>query len=720
MAESGTIKYTERAFEQDADLAMGNDIMRALVELITNADDAYGGGPGSIKILVDRLGQESPSVSVSDTACGLSPEELKKCFSILGGQESGFQNGANVRGLFGRGAKDTAAFGTTTFQSIHNGTLGTFELSRNGKWELTHQPANDADYAELGIDFGCSGLVATICIEKNGVSLPVPARLVERIERHVQLRQINSEREVVVGEIQANKPRRTAIALWTDPPGDVLYDQTIQIPGYEKTARLVLSKLAIPAEGVVNDYSIHGIEVRGTKASYANTFFGENGPETSWIHGFVIAPEIDHLLRMYDSPDGDNPSNPTRLIRRDRNGLSSEHPYTTALSRAVLAVLSPILEDLKPKASKVGGGAKLKKDLESASSALSALIRSDLTTIDENEGSGGLNTTNASPIILIPPKLGVRVGQRRSLSVLIKNSLIEQSDQFSVSLNVEGVVQTGPLRELRQHANFAETSIGNLTIESLALGNAVITVAHVSTGESASGTIRVHDDDAVEPEPPVTLQWSSPVMSVASGKQRTIELLAPIDVAPTGTLKCEVSIVGDEVQLLDSQVELRLTADGWLSGRCRISGGSEGSSAVIRARDGDHEAEGKIRVTRPSALDGIGVRIEIVDESRGRVRAQVRHSDSGQVIEVCAKHPALANLLGERNPDGSYAREEERNARLVLAEIVASVIADWLVNKEAQKFPGELSDSDAVLGKRNLLVDRYISPLQRALAQEPK
>ena len=62
--KSGKIVYTERAFEQDADLAMGNDIVRALVELITNADDAYGSNEGGIEVVVTRSAGKPVSVAV--------------------------------------------------------------------------------------------------------------------------------------------------------------------------------------------------------------------------------------------------------------------------------------------------------------------------------------------------------------------------------------------------------------------------------------------------------------------------------------------------------------------------------------------------------------------------------------------------------------------------------------------------------------------------------
>ena len=58
-ARSGHITYTGRAFRMDAQEAMGADIVRGIIELLTNADDAYarnavGGGKISISIDHDR------------------------------------------------------------------------------------------------------------------------------------------------------------------------------------------------------------------------------------------------------------------------------------------------------------------------------------------------------------------------------------------------------------------------------------------------------------------------------------------------------------------------------------------------------------------------------------------------------------------------------------------------------------------------------------------
>ena len=53
-AVSGMVEYTGRAFLQDAQEAMGGDIIRALIEMITNCDDSYGSSKGKIRIEIEH------------------------------------------------------------------------------------------------------------------------------------------------------------------------------------------------------------------------------------------------------------------------------------------------------------------------------------------------------------------------------------------------------------------------------------------------------------------------------------------------------------------------------------------------------------------------------------------------------------------------------------------------------------------------------------------
>lgn len=85
--ESGDIKYTRRAFRQDADLAMGGDIHRGLIELITNSDDSYVKlgdsfqGAGQILVSVEHRRNRPWEVIVQDRASGMGRQELKKKFN---------------------------------------------------------------------------------------------------------------------------------------------------------------------------------------------------------------------------------------------------------------------------------------------------------------------------------------------------------------------------------------------------------------------------------------------------------------------------------------------------------------------------------------------------------------------------------------------------------------------------------------------------------------
>ena len=272
---TGRLIYTDRAFEQDADQAMAGDIVRALIELITNADDAYGVSDGQITVDVVRQEGSPTLVAVRDVATGLSADELDSCFGVLGGVNQRFVDGVPVRGLLGRGAKDTAAFGRTVFETIKDGVYGRFELRRDSTFEKTIEPATPEHHARLEIPDGQAGLVATIHVEQPGITIPKANRLAQRLGTHVQLRRLTTGRQVVLRWSENGTRSPSQVVRWNPPAGETLVDLELDIEGYEATAHLVLSRMTNPAEGRVGSYSRQGIEVHGEKAAYDNTFFGD-------------------------------------------------------------------------------------------------------------------------------------------------------------------------------------------------------------------------------------------------------------------------------------------------------------------------------------------------------------------------------------------------------------------------------------------------------------
>lgn len=113
--ETGLVEYGSRGFHQDASLAMRGDIVRGLIELITNCDDAYGDKKGKIRVEVEHR-RGAWMVIVRDRAHGMSTHDLRERIIRLAQRTSGFETGKSVRGNQGRGAKDLAAFGTVVFE----------------------------------------------------------------------------------------------------------------------------------------------------------------------------------------------------------------------------------------------------------------------------------------------------------------------------------------------------------------------------------------------------------------------------------------------------------------------------------------------------------------------------------------------------------------------------------------------------------------------------
>ena len=118
------ITATRRSISQNARHSI-KDVFDAIIELVTNADDRYEileadgtdikGGRIDIEIVRKKKQRQ---LQIRDRADGMTAEDMVKKLSVVGERVSGQETGKKVRGNFSRGAKDVAALGHVTFQSI--------------------------------------------------------------------------------------------------------------------------------------------------------------------------------------------------------------------------------------------------------------------------------------------------------------------------------------------------------------------------------------------------------------------------------------------------------------------------------------------------------------------------------------------------------------------------------------------------------------------------
>lgn len=114
--QMGIIEADVRHTVRRMKAAMQGNVIRALVELITNSDDSYlrlENGKESndkakeIDIIYEKSGYDG-NFSIRDFAEGMSLEQVENGFKKYGAATSGLKKGQKVRGYFGQGAKDGA------------------------------------------------------------------------------------------------------------------------------------------------------------------------------------------------------------------------------------------------------------------------------------------------------------------------------------------------------------------------------------------------------------------------------------------------------------------------------------------------------------------------------------------------------------------------------------------------------------------------------------
>ncbi len=708
------ITYTSKGFVQDADQAMEGDVVRGLIELITNADDAYGASFGKIRVVLRRsVTQTEPvEISVCDEAKGLTTEEMEKAFLTLGGNTSGFAAGDDVRGLFGRGSKDTSWFGQSVFESIKDGVYSVLVLNRDGKGTIDAREVESTDYQRLHIPSGKNGLTATIRVFPNIAKVPDAQRLFQRISSHFQLRDINCRHEVLFEEILDGKRVQLHPVLWEVPEGEVLVDQDIVIPEYDATVHFTLKKLSRHNDSNVNDYSSNGIEVVGKRAAYMNSFFGLTGYGTGLLHGRISAPIVDELIRKFDKDDAAqaiSESNPIRLVRRDRKGLSEEHPFVRLLTARVVEILKPIVESLQPKAEHAGG-AQLRKELNQAIRAINDLMKQDLGESDDDDSVGPGRLFDAGPIIVIPPLIRGRSTSVRDITVLIDASTLASGGLTLDLSNPNCEVISEPTSPI-PHDTFDGVLVSRARIKLLKLGSTSAVFRAIADPELAgSGEVIVHDDPTPADEPPNCLEWKNSSMSVAVGKTRSLLLRAPVELGPSGSLTCLVDLEGDSAELIEPTVDLRLTKRGWLEGRVKVRGIKVGSNKITGVVEAQRAA-GRLKVGLPSAHEGFNFEVTLEHSSQGSVRGFIRESDTGRELVILTQHPGVAPYIGQRRDDGSYTREQEPDSKAALVEVMASVAADFVLRRDVAVDPTMYRDIDMIVQKRNQLVSRYLRPL---------
>jgi len=684
---SGRVSYGDRAFHQDATEAMGGDIRRGLIELITNSDDAYGSKEGKIFIEVEH--RRGPwKVVTRDRAKGMSPSFIRKAIANLGETTSGFAEGADVRGNLGRGAKDLAAFGRVEFESIFDDEYVHMSLDPYGCFKIDDsERANEQNREKLGIKRG-NGTVVTVHVLET-IRCPQHAKLVNNLSKHYQLRDIMSDpkREVILFDI--NNGQKDTLRF-SRPPLPVVVDEKLTIDGYPKaSARLTINRNEERYDDPPSDPTRpNGILIKGKRAIYENTLFSyENNPYSGWFSGRIECPYIDDLARDYDKRLADREphtdDNPIPIITRRRDGLQKSHPFYKALAAAVEKYLAKCVADEEKKFQQQTSteSVRLRRRLDGLGRELSKLIDEDLREIEEET-----LPADTPDIKLIPEDVVLYMQEDKTVSVMINNR--HSADKVYVKCDPEGVAEIldGSSIPLFPHKRRPDLLAGQIHLRPILEDQAMLTVE--CAGFYAVALLEVRPKRPIveiEEHAVDHFQFEKEHYRIAWTKRKQINILAPLsDIAVHGT-SAKVSSSNPGLVVRTGRIVFKLDEElEQYAAAVEIEGRSLQTRATIRATLGDIVTTCGILVTKDENPNLI---IKVVDKEAGNYRSILQRDEKQLVIEIMGRHPIIKRLRGPASEN--FPGNDSPATQAVIAEIVADTVVRMIMEK---KFPDSLNE----------------------------
>ena len=709
--KSGDLQYTARAFKQDSEDAMKGDVVRALIEFITNADDAYNSKGGTIQIKLHK--SEKPfqaMISVHDRATGLDADGLEKAFSRLGDLNQKFVGDMGTRGLFGRGAKDVAALGKAKFLSIKAGKFSWLEIDPvKAKFNMeTDESPNTAAYQECELKQGENGLTAQLFISTIH-RIPSATEMVTKLQTHVQLRDLLNRNEVFYSD-ERSKVEVKLNGL--QPSGKKVIDEVLRIPKYNHPVKIEIYRLPAKDTSTLDEYSVQGLVVSGRGAAYENSFLHlSKRPEAGWFCGRLDAPEIHDLARSIDTNNVESDLNPTRIVSRQRDGIVRNHPYFRALGAEIEKIIKPLFDAMaEEEGAQRKEGDKLRKRFD----ALSQVLANTLQEILDESDAGELPTSSDDDgsnfsLSIIPPRRVIKIGETVSLTVRAPESFDLQSIKFALTSESSSfeIIEAGK-PNWNKHPRLP---VVQRTIRVLAKSRGTGTLS-ASAGDvrAECELIAVAFDPVTEIEPE-SLIFDPIHVKVAPTKAKNLILRGPLE------------YVGELIKISSSspnlEVPLQIKFKSSKSGKSAealiraVAGATEGDS-IVTAKLENEIASCSVTIVESARNKNPKIKIEVVGNDNPPRRVDTIPEDGQLVIRIYGRHRSITKVLGKSTPSG-FENETTPAAQASIVEIVAQQLASYAVERDSEKHPDRYQDASSIFVKQQDFIPRFIIALQSGL-----
>ena len=693
-----------RSVMQQARLAV-RDIYDAIVELVTNADDRYQhlDCAGTIEIVVERSrGTSERYLEVRDFADGMTLEVMDKKLSQTGGRVSGLEEGMSVRGTNSRGAKDIAALGKVTFDSIaqQDGKLHSSEITDGfvfkprGTREVTSELRDT-----VGIPSG-SGTVVRVRLGANH-AIPQYENLRDHIQRLVSLRDIlkDPRRKILLRD--SSKTR--AVELHAPPAtGTDRVKETFAIPGYVGAqAKLVITRAATPFEREPNRFRPGGILVKSKHAIHEATYFDadlESNPHALWFYGKLTCPTIDDLWNDFDDrfERDEEPEivNPFPILDPSRqSGLTRSHPFVQALYREALKRLRPLVEEERQREENhrvtIESDATRKRlnALEKAAAKFMEDYGEDDEVARDPEGQHVGSHFKTRGFVLSPPFSQILKDHTQRFALTVNQAIfpeLEVGATVQIECLTPDITSDRLVAGLVPHPQQGDVLRAVWGVKGLQMTSA--TGIRVRVGSiTTESVIEVFATEADKYKDILTLSFAKKRYHLTTdGTRKRLRVFAPLNLVSRET-ELEVLISSRHFRLSGTRILRPNDKLGVAVAELTLLSDGTAASGSITVRALGQEATAEL-LSQPSP--GAGIKIELKDIDLKHGRSQWRQN----VLEIAARHPSVMRYLGSKA--AGFPGQESKHFRLLLAEIVADAVCYKVLADNIQKNPEDYENAD--------------------------
>ncbi len=413
------------------------------VELMTNCNDSYcrleDEGKhlsGKIELYVSReKGSKCKEFKIKDYAEGMNKEKLSKAIGY-GEKSSGFTEGKTVRGLLGRGLKESI---------IGLGTDGEIYTKKEGvkhgikiyeKQGVIGYDSIDIDRLDKNetdphiIEFLNSeenGTFIKIKVKNEKIKIPEGDKFETQIKNNYALRDINSskDREILLTlEDSGRKRIKQIVPIKFIYPSkeELIFNDTLTLPGYKSLIQLKIWESSEPLFFQQYDSSsIAGIVIKTKGAILDNKLFKyENEPAAFYFRGEAYCEDIaDRLFKL--AQEGKE----SEILDLGRKGLNWGSDYCSAIKKIIEKSLFSLIQK-KKKALESGEKREVsrhtKELLRDVSKLLDKLGRQEFK---EWEGQQEPKEFKVESLIIIPTKVNIEINEPHALSIYAPKELIK-------------------------------------------------------------------------------------------------------------------------------------------------------------------------------------------------------------------------------------------------------------------------------------------------------